>query len=223
MPDPGTALVGAGVIGGNKAAKATTRASNNAADAQLTAAREAEALNRERYADAQNLLNPYIESSGTARDQLMIEMGLAPGEGGTAYMNTPGYQTMQDQSQEAVMSSMPGSTYSGRRIQQGLDQGAGVQQSFYNNYMNMLGNMANPTSATNLANMGMNQGVSIGNQNLQSTNIAGNHGVNAAANNQAFVGDLIGGGANIYAGHLASQGTTPTVAPTSGMQYPWLD
>jgi len=131
---------------------------------------EAEALNRERYGIATDLLSPYIEDSRTAQNQLMVELGLAEGEAGTAYMDTGGYRTMLDETRRGVdqASANSGSLYSGRRIEAAGEASGQIQQSFYNNYMSILQNQANPTAATNLASLGVNQGISIAGQNLQS-------------------------------------------------------
>jgi len=52
------------------------RAAEAASDDTLQVAREAEALNRERYADAQRILSPYIGQSHEAQRQLAAMMGL---------------------------------------------------------------------------------------------------------------------------------------------------
>jgi len=214
MPDPVTAVVSAGIgaVGSVIGAGKTAKAAGKASDAQLQAAREAEALNRERYGIATDLLTPYIEDSGTARDQLMVELGLAEGEAGTAYLDTPGYQAMLTETREGVdqASANSGNLYSGRRGEAAGEASAGVQQSFYNNYMNLLTNMSSPTTATNLASMGVGQGIAMGQQNLSAQQIAGGYNVSAAQTNQAAFGDIVGAGANIYSGYLAGSTPPPT-------------
>ncbi|MCK5609553.1 hypothetical protein KAR91_47200, partial [Candidatus Pacearchaeota archaeon] len=59
----------------------------------LQAEREARELNIERYGEAKEYMMPWMEDARTARDQQMIELGLAPGERG-AYMETGGYQDL---------------------------------------------------------------------------------------------------------------------------------
>lgn len=57
---------------------------------------------------------------------------------GDAYMQTPAYQAMMDESLRAAGQSATASgatTYGGRRLKAAGEVGAGVQQSFYNNYM----------------------------------------------------------------------------------------
>lgn len=180
-------------------------AAEQASSDTLQAAREAEALNRERYGIATDLLSPYIEDSRTAQDQLMVEMGLAEGEAGTAYLNTPGYQSMLSETREGVdqAAATSGNLYSGRRLESAGEASAGVQQSFYNNYMNLLTNMSSPNTATNLASMGVNQGVVMGQQNIGAQNTASGYMVSGAQTRQAAIGDVIGGAVNVASGAFA--------------------
>ena len=76
-------------------------------------------------------------------------------------------------------------------------------QSYYNNYMNMLQNLSSPTTATNLASMGMNQGLQMGQQNIAATNTANQYMMGGASARQAGFGDLLGGAAGIFSGALA--------------------
>lgn len=170
--------------------------------AQAQAAQRAEQniqLNRERYQQAQQLLSPYIAREKTANEQLMAELGLGPGTPSTAYMQTPGYRAAMQGVQQ--LGANAGTLYSGRRI----EDSAAVQSQFYNNYMNLLQNMANPAAATNLANIGIGQAGTMGSQALQ----AGNLNLNAtiAANEAATQGteaqnaalaDITKGFANYY-------------------------
>jgi hypothetical protein len=167
----------------------------SAAASERTAA-AAEALNRERYKESLTRLDPYMASELRAREQLDVEMGLAPGEAGTAYMQTPGYQTSLDEAGRAVeqTAATSGSTlYGGRRLQEAGKAGAGVQQSYYNNYMNMLTSMANPTTATNVSSLGMGQAATIGGQNIASTAQAGQFRQAGAQQTQQAQGDILGG------------------------------
>ncbi len=190
-----------------------------ASQATLQAAREAEALNRERYAEAQGYLDPYIGRSEDAAQQFQSEMGLSSDEGFTPrdMSDIPGYQAVMDESLRAVEQSAvsSGSTaYGGRRLEAAGEVGANVQQSYYTNYMNMLQNLSSPTVATNLSSMAMNQGVSVGQQNIAATNqsnqymLEGRAAVNAqqsdirAASN-AQQSDLMGGIFSIGAGAFA--------------------
>ncbi len=204
----------------SKSASKTRGAAGQAARRQERTAREAQELNIERYGEARELLDPYISEARTAREQQMIEMGLAPGEAGTAYMETPGYQALLEErrgeAQQAAASS--GSLYSGRRIQAAADVGGATQSQFYTNYMNMLQNLGSPGVATNLASLGVGQAATIGQQNLAAQQVAGQYRVAGAQAQQAATADIIGGAANIYGSYLSSQ--RPATPPPLGAPPP---
>ncbi len=193
------------IIGDITGASDVADASRQASSDTLQVSRETEALNRERFGEAKSLLSPYIQDSRTAQNQLMVELGLSEGEAGTAYMNTPGYQTMLDETREGVnqVAATSGNLYSGRRAEAAGEASGRVQTSFYNNYMNLLTNMASPTPATNLASLGVNQGITMGSQNIAAQDTASGYMMDAAQTKQAAIGDVIGGAANIYSGGLA--------------------
>jgi len=174
--------------------KGPERAAQISADATLQAAREAEALNRERYAESLERLSPYMESELQARNQLAIEMGLTPGEASTAYMNAPGYQMAIDEGTRAVNqgAANTGALYSGARGAALRDVGQGVQQSFYSNYMNLLSNMAQPQVTQNISSLGMGQAATIGGQNIGASQAAGNYMQTGAAATQQATGDALG-------------------------------
>ena len=77
MPDPVTAITvgvgaGASIYGSKKAGDASDKASKRASE---TAA-QSEALNIERFDEAERMLSPYIQRSDIAQRQLMSELGL---------------------------------------------------------------------------------------------------------------------------------------------------
>ena len=123
------------------------------------AALKGEALQKHRYQQAEDRLSPWMESESEALAAYRGELGLGPETGGSsAYMETPGYQAMMDESLQAAEQSAVSSgatAYGGRRLQEAGKVGAGVQQSYYQNYMNMLGEAANPSTSTNVSNLGL--------------------------------------------------------------------
>ena len=175
------------------------------AAATLQAQREAQALNVERYGKAEELLSPYIEGAGTAREQMMVELGLAPGEAGNAYMQTPGYKTMREESQRGVeqAAASGGNLYSGARMKAAGEAGGQVQSQYYTNYMNLLQNMGSPQTATNLASMGVGQGISMGQQQIGAQNVASGYMMGGAEAKQAAIADVIGGAAAVAGGAYA--------------------
>ena len=109
---------------------------------------------------------PFRRSEAGARGQLDVEMGLAEGEVNRAYRDSPAYMESMRASRQAETDALgtmstdeanQGGLYSGRRgeammdiSRQGSWQRAGVENSYYNNYMNMLRGMSDP-SATNIS------------------------------------------------------------------------
>ena len=105
-----------------------------------------------------------------------------------AYMNAPGYQGAIQAGTEAVNqgAANDGALYSGSRGNALKEVGQSVQQSYYNNYINMLSNMANPSTATNLANINIGAAGNIGSNNIAATNLNNQ-------NQSAMIADIMGG------------------------------
>lgn len=196
------ATVAAGAYAANESSKASDRAGRRTEDAAM----RAEGLSRERFEESQRLLDPSIQREEAASNQMMVELGLRePEEGstaGSAYRETEGYQNLMDESLRAVeqsAASAGGTAYGGRRLQEAGRVGAGVESSYYSNYMNMLQNMASPRSATNLSSMGMGQAAQIGGQNIAATNTANQYSLmGTQAENQALA-DAVKGGSSLMA------------------------
>lgn len=99
----------------------------------------------------------------------------------TAYLDLPSYKGAVTEGVSAVNqgAATSGSLYSGARGEALKDVGQSVQQTYYNNYMNILQGMANPASTTNLSNMGIGSAASMGNVNaatasqINASNLAG--------------------------------------------------
>jgi hypothetical protein len=306
MPDPSSAMAGFNAMQGMRAGQRAQGAARDASAATLKAARDAELLNRERYAEAQGYLNPYIGRSNIAAQQLQAEMGLPQWSGSQSNTTSvpglesfgdpnmgpsedadtlgprpdkndfrlfnrnfktgerydealadweyekalgeissqsvdpyqgqqheykardisqiPGYQAAMDESLRAAEQSAissGSSAYGGRRLEAAGEVGAGVQQSYYTNYMNMLQNIANPTVATNLAGMGVGQGQAIGQQNIASQGMASNYNLQGTAARNAATADMMGGITNAFGAYMgtpggSSSGTTPVNANNTG-------
>jgi hypothetical protein len=125
-------------------------------------------------------------------------------QAGTAYMNTPAYQGAIDAGVKSVDqgAANSGGLYSGARGVALRDVGQGVQQSFYSNYMNMLQNMANPATATNLSNIGINQAGNIGQQNIASANNVNGYNLMGTEANNAATSDTIGGLTSAFTAYM---------------------
>jgi len=208
--------VGTLAVGAYSADKASS-AAKGAARSTLSTAEDAEALNRERWAAAQGYLDPYIGRSEKAAQQFQAEMGLPQyGDTGAEIVprdmsQIPGYQAVMDESLSAVEQSVinSGSTaYGGRRLKAAGQVGAGVQQSYYTNYMNMLQNLSSPTVAINLSSMGMNQGIAMGQQNIAATNTANDFRLQGVEAQNAAIADAVGGLTSAYGSYM-NRPTTP--------------
>lgn len=119
------------------------------------------------FEDISGRLSPFIYSERDARGQLDVEMGLRPGEGRKTYRDSPAYAAAMDASRVAEEDARgvidqsagnSGTLYSGTRgaalidrAKRGSYERAGVEQSYFQNYMNMLQSMANPQATTTLS------------------------------------------------------------------------
>lgn len=150
----GSAVVGA--VASSSSARSAKKASDKASRRAQKAAGSAEALNIDRFEDAETRLNPYLERELQASNQLLSELGLTPyaglpgdtGVGGTdvrniqpsgaspAYLQSPGYLRTQEaldaiesEQIEAVNQGAvnAGTLYSGRRGEALSEVGASTQ------------------------------------------------------------------------------------------------
>lgn len=205
-------------VGANVASNRASNTAKSAANSTKQTAADAQTLNIERWVEAQGYLDPFIDRSEEAAQQFQAEMGFTKyDESGKELTprdmsEIPGYQAVMDESLSAVEQSAinSGSTaYGGRRIEAAGQVGANVQQSYYTNYMNMLQNLSSPTVATNLSSMGLNQGVTIGQQNIDATNAASNYDLQATASQNAALADAVGGITTAFGSYM-NQPTDPT-------------
>ena len=202
----------AGLIGGAEASSSAQSAAQQAQQGAGYQSALAKQKNQARFEQAQAYLDPYIDRSEQAAQQMQIEMGLAPGEAGTAYMETPAYQAAISEGIGAINQGAAGAgiLYSGRRGESLRDLGAGMQQNAYANYMNMLGNIASPRTAENLSALGVNQGLQSSAQQMAAQNQMSSYNLQGAAAQGAATADVFGGLTNLYSGYMAANPTQPT-------------
>jgi hypothetical protein len=147
----------------------SARGVNDAAagvDARLSAANaQSQGMLTDAFGNISARFSPFVQSEQRARGQMDVELGLAEGDPNKGYRNTSAYMAAQDASrvaqEEAVAgidqaAGNSGTLYSGTRgaalvdrASRGSYERAGIEQSYYQNYMNMLKSMADPVS-TNL-------------------------------------------------------------------------
>lgn len=165
-----------------------------------------EALQKLRYQQAEDRLTPWMESESEALAAYRGELGLGPETGGSsAYMETPGYQAMMDESLQAAEQSAAssGSTaYGGRRLKEAGKVGAGVQQNYYQNYMNMLGEAANPSTSTNVSNLGLGHAAQMRQSGARDAAIQGGYITSQAAAGVAGTEGLVSMGTDILKGFI---------------------
>ncbi len=149
-------------------------------------------------------LQRQIEETQSSIDQYAANPNPESSKPGTAYMNTPAYQGAIDAGVGAVNQGAAngGGLYSGARGVALRDVGQGVQQSFYTNYMNMLQNMANPATATNLSNIGINQAGNIGQQNIAATSAANGYNLMGTEAGNAANADMVGGLTSAFTAYM---------------------
>jgi len=123
---------------------------------------------------------------------------------GTAYMRTPVYQGAIQAGTDAVNAGAAeaGSLYSGARGIALKDVGQNVNQSMYNNYLNLLQNTASPATATNFSNMGIGQAGNIGQQNIAATQMRNAYNMQGAEDQGAYYADVAGGLSNAFTAYM---------------------
>lgn len=139
------------------------------------------------------------------------------GEPGTAYMETPAYQATIEQGVSAVdqAAATGGSLYSGARGEALKEVGQNVQQSYYSNYMNILQNMATPTSTTNLSNIGIGTAGTIGQQNIAAQNLATGYNLQGVEAQNAAMADIVGGISSGVGAYMNRPQQPPQQQPTA--------
>lgn len=174
---------------GQAAQAEIARASGNL----MEAARGNETLQRDVFGNIQDRYSPFLQSERQAIGQLGAEMGLSPGEQYTGYRESPAYMAAQEASRVAEEEAKQninqaagntGTLYSGTRGAALVDRGtrgsyerAGIEQNYYQNYLNTLQSLANPAATRAVSDYETNMAGNIGSTNV---NAAG-AGVNAAA------------------------------------------
>lgn len=138
---------------------AATRGGINRLDQATT--RSADLL-QDAFGAIEDRYSPYLTSERNALSQLNAEFGLGPGEVNRTYRDSPAYTAALDASRvaedEAIDAinedaAISGTLYSGRRgealidrTRRGSYERAGIEQSYYQNYLNMLRDLSNPTA-----------------------------------------------------------------------------
>ena len=121
-------------------------------------------LLQDAFGGIQDRYSPYLTSERNALSQLNTEFGLGPGDQNTAYRSSPAYEAAMEASRVAQDEAVDtinqdaansGTLYSGRRGEALIDRAtrgsyerAGIEQSYYQNYLNMLRDMSQPVATS---------------------------------------------------------------------------
>lgn len=158
------------------------------------------AHNIKRFGEAEERLSPWMDAEASAREAMAGELGLGPTEfSGEAYKDTPGYSNMLESSRRAVDQTAGG--YGGttdRRAAEAAAPSAAADASYYTNYMNMLSNMASPTTSTNVGSLGVGQAATLGAQGGGVYGSMASHALNANIGQQNQLRDVVGAGMTAY-------------------------
>ena len=163
------AILGASAIGGI----ASARGSKKATEAQVGAANDTIDFQQGIYDQQQQLFDPFYQSGVNALAAYNYEMGLGPMPGYQyqGFQATPGYQFALDQGNQQIQGSAAaqGNVLSGATMQSLQNNGIGMANQEYNNYMNRLSGMAGSgqaaagQTASAAGNLGMATGQAYGN------------------------------------------------------------
>ena len=162
------AILGASAIGGIASASGSKKATN----AQVDASNANIEFQQGIYDEQQALFQPFYNSGTNALAAYNSEMGLgqAP-QGYQGFQATPGYQFALDQGNQQIQGSAAaqGNVLSGATMQSLQNNGIGMANQEYNNYMNRLSGMAGAgqaaagQTASAAGNLGMATGQAYGN------------------------------------------------------------
>lgn len=205
------------ITGSNQAAKGA----ENAANAQIQAAQDSNALMKYMYDTNRTDLTPYRQVGGGALNMLAAMSGLNPdgtqrtgGADFSAFTNSPGYQFALDQGQQSLQRQLAasGMSGSGAAMKEAQRYGQGVAGQQFGGYMNRLANLAgvgqsatNQTGAygqqyatqagNNLVDMGNARGSAyIARGNVPATNFRNLSQLGMAAGGMMMGGGGMGGG-----------------------------
>lgn len=135
------ALIGASVAGGVAQASSASKA----ADAQAGAARDSAAAQQWAFRQTQRNLAPFRQTGGRANNALAYELGLtakAP-NGYQGFQATPGYQYALEQGNNNInaLAGAQGGLNSGATLKALQENGIGLANQDYSNYLNRLSSM----------------------------------------------------------------------------------
>ena len=159
-----------------------------AADDVMTQAERAGGLQTNAYGNIENRYSPFLTNEARAAGQLGVEMGLVEGDQYTGYRDNPAYQAATEASTIAERDARQmieqdaantGTLYSGRRMEdlmkrsrEGSYERAGIESSYYQNYLNMLQQTANPNATGSVSQFEAGTARDVGQNYIGASNAA---------------------------------------------------
>lgn len=223
-----TAILGSAVLGGlaaNKAAKTQASAATSAADAQLQATREANALQQRIYEESIKRQQPFLDVGTTALNRLVALN--QPGADTSQFLQMdPGYGFRLAEGQKALERSAAarGGLISGAALKAAQRYGQEMGSQEYGAAYNRLANLANlgPSAAGVMSNLGQTYGSQAG-QNLMAGGQAVGQGLTnaAAARASGYMGGVnaLTGGLGQYLNYSQNQALMNRLFSQPGMQF----
>jgi len=205
MPDPVSAMIGSAVIGGvasNKAAKTQANAAQSAADAQLTASREANALQQRIYEENIGRQQPFLKGGTEDYNRLRSLMSGGPEASQQFLQMDPGYGFRLSEGMKALdrQAAARGGLMSGGALKAAQRYGQDYASNEFGNAYNRLAGLAQigPSSAGVMNTLGQNYANAAGQNTMAGGQAVGQGYMNAgAARASGYIG-----GANAFAGGL---------------------
>lgn len=219
------AVLGAGALG----AGATIFGASKAADAQVSAADKAAAIQQQQYSTTRSDLAPYRDAGSNATDQLnkrLTELTTPIAMDQATLEKTPGYQFNLTQGMRGVTNSAAarGLATSGAALKGAATFATGLADSTYQNQFNNANtNQTNAyTRLKGLIDTGENAGAQtgvLGEKAAYNTGTAVTGAGNAVAAADNKIGSAVSTAANNAGGYAAYKGIYGTPAPGPAITY----
>ena len=182
-------------------------------------------INEQRFANAQNITEGRRNTAIGINEQRGIE---ERGINEQRYANLQnitearrreavGYNEQRDINTQNI-NEQRYANYMNLSEQRGINE-RNTEEQRYVNYMNMLQNLSSPGTATNLASLGVNQGIAQGGQSTQAVANTTQYNLGATAASNAARADMVGGLTNLASAYIGSQGNQPTPYASGGYGY----
>lgn len=224
------AIVGSAVIGGvssNRAAKAQAGAARDAADAQLQASREANALNQRIYEEGVARQQPFLQGGTEDYNRLRSLMSGGPGAAQQFLQMDPGYGFRLSEGMKALdrQAAARGGLISGGALKAAQRYGQDVASQEFGNAYGRLAGLAQigPSSAGVLNSLGQNYAQQSGQNTMAGGQAVGQGYLGAgSARASGYIGgaNAISGGLGQFLNYNQNQDMVNSLrANNAGMYY----